>query len=199
MDRLADFNLGRPRPGFRLAGRRKTDDQNVDVKAVGRGRTELLSGGKWFLLQIEPQDVPKKLPKEVALLGYEFQVASPGTISLKPDRLGGHPLAVRFAHRPGSLAAVKPDYPTTDHVELAFWCPMGWMKLGQTGLAAGERTLEFRISAWSEEDIGKDVFQGIMFACDATCLTRAPSGLTASTGPTRTGRAQQDKQAAGQF
>jgi beta-galactosidase len=124
---------------------------------------------------MEQQDVAKKLPKEGALLGYQFQVSSAGNYEVW-SRIGWEGIRSPFDWRvdQGPWRSVQPDYPTTDHVELAFWCPLGWMKLGQTDLTAGKHSLEFRISAWSKKENGKEVSQGIMFACDATCLTRGP-------------------------
>ena len=140
---------------------------------MGWGRAELLSGGKWLLLQMEQQDVAKKLPNQGALLGYQFQVASAGNYEVW-SRIGWEGIRSPFDWRvdQGPWHSVKPDYPTTDHVELAYWCPLGWMKLGQTDLAAGKHTLEYRVSKWSKKENGNEVSQGIMFACDAACLTR---------------------------
>jgi hypothetical protein len=70
--------------------------KNVEVKAVGWGRTELLSGGKWLLLQIEQQAVAKKLPKEGALLGYQFQVSSAGSYEVW-SRIGWEGIRSPFA------------------------------------------------------------------------------------------------------
>ena len=132
MDRLADFDLRPPAAqilsGWKARNRRPRTSR---CKAVGWGRTELLSGGKWLLLQIEQQDVAKKLPKEGALLGYQFQVSSAGNYEVW-SRIGWEGIRSPFDWRidQGPWHSVKPDYPTTDHVELAFWCPLGWMKLG---------------------------------------------------------------------
>ena len=198
---LISISAGHPLAGHGqdsiwLEGEQPTT-KNVEVKAVGLGRTELLSGGKWLLLQIEQQDVAKKLPKEGARLGYQFQVATAGKYEVW-SRIGWEGIRSPFDWRidQGPWHTVKPDYPTTDHVELAFWCPLGWMKLGETDLAAGKHTLEFRVSAWSKQENGKDVAQGIMFACDATCLI-ARSLPTQRQAPARRGLARQQRQAGG--
>jgi hypothetical protein len=173
--------------------------KNVEVKAVGAGRNELLSGGKWLLLQIEQQDVPKKLPKEGARLGYQFPVSTAGNYEVW-SRIGWEGIRSPFDWRidQGPWRSIKPDYPTTDHVELAFWCPLGWMKLGETDLAVGRHTLEFRLSAWSKQENGKDVAQGIMFACDATCLARGPFRPNGKHRPDEDWQDAKDKQAARQ-
>ncbi len=173
--------------------------KNVEVKAVGWGRTDLLSGGKWLLLQIEQQDVAKKLPKEGALFGYQFQVASAGNYEVW-SRIGWEGIRSPFDWRidQGPWHSIKPDYPTTDHVELAFWCPLGWMKLGATDLAAGKHTLEYRVSAWSKKENDKEVAQGIMFACDATCLTRGPFRPNGKHRPDEDWQTASDRQAARQ-
>ncbi len=200
---LISISAGHPLAGHGqdsiwLEGEQPTT-KNVDVKAVGWGRTELLSGGKWLLLQIEQQDVAKKLPKEGARLGYEFQVATAGKYEAW-SRIGWEGIRSPFDWRidQGPWHTVKPDYPTTEHVELAFWCPLGWMKLGETDLPAGKHTLEFRVSAWTKQENGKDVAQGIMFACDATCLMRGPFRPNGKHRPDEDWQDSSDKQAARQ-
>jgi hypothetical protein len=171
--------------------------KNVEVKAEGWGRTELLSGGKWLFLQIDQEDLAKKLPKEGARLGYDFQVSSGGNYEVW-SRIGWEGIRAPFDWRidQGPWGSVKPDYPTTDHVDLATWCPLGWMKLGQTNVAAGKHTFEFRLSPWSKQENGKDVAQRIMFACDATCLTRGPFRANGKHRPGEDWQDATDKQAA---
>ena len=87
---------------------------------------------------------------------------------------------------PGTRSSRPIRPPTT---ELAIWCPLAWMKLGEADLAAGKHAFEFRLSAWSKPENGKQVAQGIMFACDATCLIAGPvPAQRQAPGPTRTGR-----------
>ena len=116
--------------------------KNIEIKAEAFGRTELLAGGKWLKLQVEQQDLAKKLPKEGALLGYQFQVSAAGNYEVwSPHRLRGRPLALRVADRPGRMAAGqavrsehRPDRP--GHLE-----PRGMAEAGKGRPRAGQARL----------------------------------------------------------
>ena len=61
-------------------------------------------------------------------------------------------------------------------MEIAFFCEVAWIHMGDAQLAAGEHTLEIRIPKTKDKD-GKP--QRILYASDAICLQRrrVPSQL----------------------
>ncbi len=56
-------------------------------------------------------------------------------------------------------------------MEIAFWCEVAWLQLGDQSLKAGPHTLEFRLPRIKNE---KGETQRILFACDAICLSAGP-------------------------
>ena len=56
---------------------------NVKFEAGGWGRDDYLSGKKWLFANIEPKDLDAKLPKEGAILSYEFKTDPPKSTTVK--------------------------------------------------------------------------------------------------------------------
>jgi beta-galactosidase len=173
--------------------------KNVEIKAEAFGQTELLSGGKWLKLQIEQQDVAKNLPKEGALLGYQFQVFAAGNYEVW-SRIGYEGIRSPFEWRidQGPWYPVQPTDPSIDLSDLATWSPVAWLNLGKADLAAGKHVFEFRVKAWSKVENGKQVPQGMLFACDAICLSKGAFHPNGKFKPGEDWQNKKDKEAARQ-
>ena len=179
--------------------------KNVEVKAEAFGRTELLAGGRWLRLQVDQQDVAKKLPAEGALLGYQFQVSAAGNYEVW-SRVGYEGVRSPFEWRidQGAWQPVTPTDRSSELTDLATWSPVAWLKLGKADLATGKHAFEFRVKAWSKLENGKPTRsastppQGILFACDAICLSQRPFHPNGKFKPGEDWQNQKDKEAARQ-
>ncbi len=173
--------------------------KNVEVKVEAFGRTELLAGGKWLRLQVDQQDVAKILPKEGALLGYQFPTSVGGNYEVWA-RIGYEGVRSPFEWRidQGPWQPIKPSDPGIDLTDLATWSPVAWLKLGNAGLAVGKHAFEFRVKAWSKVENGKLAPQGVLFACDAICLSQRPFRPNGKFKPGEDWQNQKDRKAARQ-
>ncbi len=78
-------------------------------------------------------------------------------------------------------------------MEIAEWCEVAWLQLGDQHLRAGLHTLELRL-AKTKDDKGET--QRILFACDALCLSAGPFSPNSRFTPDEDGRDDRDRQAA---
>ena len=166
---------------------------NIDVQRTGWGNTQFLSGEKWLHCSIEAGKVDKQAPDDGVLVKYDFRAPKEATYQLW-SRIG-----FEFARSPfdwridaGEWKRVGPDELTTDLMDIAFWCEVAWLQLGDVPLKAGSHTLEFRLPKIKN---AKGESQRILFACDAICLTAGKFAPHAKFKPDDDGRDDRDRQA----
>lgn len=167
---------------------------NVEVQRSGWGNTQFLSEGKWLHASIDADKVEKDVPGDGVLLKYALELPQEATYHVW-SRIG-----FEFARSPfewrideGSWTRVEPDALTTDLMEIAVWCEVAWLELGQSPLKAGPHTLEFRLPKAKNE---KGAMQRILFACDCICLSAGPFVPHSRFKPGDDGRDDQDRKAA---
>ena len=138
----------------------------------GWGPKEALSGGKWLSISLKADEVDKLLPDDGLPLSYTFTAPRDATYALWMH-LGYEAVRAPFDWRMdnGDWKTVGPEAPTVDVQELALWCPVAWMPLGEQPLSAGAHTLTLRVKKVKDAE-GK--FAACSFAIDAFCLDASP-------------------------
>jgi beta-galactosidase len=176
----------------------KFDAANVEVDVAGRGHKEFMSAGTWAAVYRSGASV-REMPDDGAILAYTFALPAGGKHELWA-RVGYSFLRSRFAWRidDGPWQVVEPDALTVNNVDVAQWCPLGWLRLGEPDLGsqAGKHTLEFRCKPYEpDRRDGKKGRPMVRFALDAICLhpgTFRPNGRHK---PNAEWRTEQDRQA----
>ena len=170
--------------------------QSINVKPDinPSGRPQLLSGGKWLTLHLDPGQIATQLPADGARIVYAFKVAEAGTHAVW-GRIGYEfarsPLDWRLDNRPWNT--VTPDDVTTDLTELNFFTEVAWFKFGRQDLTAGDHTLEIRIRSHKN---AKGELQRLLFGIDVLCLTTGEFLPNGRFKPGEDGRDARDLKAA---
>ncbi|MGM0486014.1 MAG: glycosyl hydrolase 2 galactose-binding domain-containing protein [Planctomycetota bacterium] len=109
------------------------------------GKPQLLSGGEWLMRGVKADEVPKLVPDEGIILEYAFDVPKAGRYNFWA-RVGWYSARADFKWRisDGPWKAVPPSYPTTNLMELGFFCEVSWADLGKVKLEQGANTLQIR-------------------------------------------------------
>jgi len=109
------------------------------------GKPQLLSGGEWIMNGLQGDDIRKLVPDEGILLKYRLDVPRTGKYRFWA-RVGWYSARADFEWRigGGEWKPVSSDYPTTNLMELGFFCEVSWADLGQVDLRQGATTLEIR-------------------------------------------------------
>ena len=143
---------------------------NVQVNNSGWGNAHFLSEGKWMHIAIGAEKVDAEVKTDAVVVQYPFEVEKAGVYEVW-SRIG-----FEFARSPfewrideGAWKAVGPDDLTTDLMEIAFFCEVAWIHMGDAQLTPGGHNLEIRIPKTKDKD-GKT--QRILYACDAICLSK---------------------------
>jgi beta-galactosidase len=165
-----------------------------NVKVAGWGRPHFLSSSNWLHVSVDEANVEKEVPATGILLAYNFTCAKAGKYELW-NRIGFEFARSAFEWRmdEGGWQLVKPDELTTDLMELAFWCEVAWLKMGEPELAAGQHRLQIRLTP-TKNDKGKT--QRLLYASDALCLHEGPFQPNGKFKPGETGRTPEDEAAA---
>ena len=107
------------------------------------GKPKLLSAGTWLMKGMDQADIRQLVPDDGIRLKYKMNVPKRGKYNLwarvgwfmaRPDfqwRVGG-----------GDWTEAPKTMPTTNLMELGFFCEISWTNLGSVSLEAGETTLE---------------------------------------------------------
>lgn len=166
---------------------------NVQVNNSGWGNAHFLSEGKWMHIAIGAEKVDAEVKTDAVVVQYPFEVEKAGGYEVW-SRIG-----FEFARSPfewrideGAWKAVAPDDLTTDLMEIAFFCEIAWIHMGDAQLTPGGHNLEIRIPKTQDKD-GK--MQRILYACDAICLSQGPFHPNARYKPGETGRDEKDEAA----
>ena len=145
-------------------------------------------------ISIEEDKVEQALPDDGILLEYPFRAAKQGRYEIW-NRIGFEFVRSPFEWRLDDEAwqPASPDDLTTDLMELATWCEVAWLKLGNVELTAGDHRLQIRL-AKRKDDQGR--WQRVLYASDAVCLSLGPFQPNSKFKPNETGRDSADEAAA---
>lgn len=164
------------------------------VNRSGWGRPHFLSASNWLHVSVEADKVEKEVPEAGIVMSYDFASQTAGRYEVW-NRVGFEfarsPFAWRLDQQPWQT--VGPDELTTDLMELANWCEVAWLKLGNVDLAPGAHRLEIRLPKLKDAQ-GK--WQRVLYASDALCLHAGPFQPNGKFPPGETGRTAEDEAAA---
>ncbi len=157
------------------------------------GKPKLLSGGEWIMKGMGPEEIKKLVPDEGIQLKYHLNVSQRGKYHLWA-RVGFYSARANFEWRIADRdwLQVPNTMPTTNLMELGFFCEASWAHLGQVELNAGRTTLELRYPKATGEN------QRMLVALDCLALVQ---GKFVPEGPFKPGETydgQFDRQAAEQ-
>jgi len=166
---------------------------NFKPEAGGWGNKSFLSGESWVHLALDADKVEKGLPDGGAVLKYTFAAGADGPHEVWA-RVGFEFARSAFEWRldGGDWARVAPDELTTDLMEIAFFCEVAWLKLGDRPLAKGEHAIEIRLPKVKGKD-GK--YERVLFALDALCVDPGHFAPNSKFKPGDDGRDAADRKA----
>ena len=118
---------------------------NVEVKTDEYAGDARLSGQKWLKVARDAEEIAQKWPQDGGLLEYDFSVTQAGPYEAW-NRVGLEGARSPFEWRidQGEWQTITPDMLTCDLVEMALWCEVAWIKLGDANLSGGRHTLQIR-------------------------------------------------------
>ncbi|MGA2499184.1 MAG: glycoside hydrolase family 2 TIM barrel-domain containing protein [Tepidisphaeraceae bacterium] len=172
--------------------------RNIDLKPAGAGNPQWLSGQQWLSVNIAPADVPKAVPKDGVLLGYEFKTLSAGKYEIW-NRIGMEFIRSPFDWRidDGDWRTILPTDFTTDLMELAVWNEVAWIKMGEVDLKAGPHRLQIRLLPRPSDPKNPDKgTAGILYCSDALCVYKGAFHPNGAFKPDADWQTDVDKQAA---
>lgn len=160
----------------------------------GWGRPQFLSEEKWLHLSVEAANVDQQVAGDAITIAYDFSIAKAGQYEAW-NRVGFEFVRSAFEWRidQGPWQTITPEELTCDLMELATWCEVAWLKMGQQALSAGPHRLEIRLPK-SKDEKGKT--RRILYASDALCLHEGPFRPNSRFKPDQTGRDALDQEAA---
>lgn len=164
---------------------------NVKVNNTGWGNATFLSEGKWMHVSFEADKVDDEVKADAVVIEYPFAVRKAALYEVW-SRIGFEFARSPFEYRidGGPWKAIRSDDLTTDLMEIAFFCEVAWLHMGDAQLTAGEHRLEIRIPKTEDKD-GKS--ERILYACDAICLHEGPFHPNSKYKPGETGRDEKDE------
>ena len=118
---------------------------NFKYAVQGGPKGNLLSGGKWLHMALEPADIATQVPAEGLLLSYNLPAPEAGEYELWA-RVGYEWVRPPFEWRigEGDWKPASNQMQTTNVMSLTTWVEVGWLKLGTVTLPAGPATLQLR-------------------------------------------------------
>ncbi len=107
------------------------------------GKPDLLSAGKWIMKGMSPDEAKELVPEEGIRLAYELDAPDDGNYNLWA-RVGWFRSRAAFRWRVGDgpWHDAPNDHPTTNLMEVGFFCEISWANLGEAALKRGKTTLE---------------------------------------------------------
>ena len=173
--------------------------KNMDVSGAGWGNQQFLSQQSWLNVSLDPDKVQNQAPKEGILLTYEFQAPSAGRYEVW-NRIGFEFVRSPFQWRvdQGDWQEVKPEDLTTDLMEIALWCEVAWIKMGEVDLTQGKHELAIRLLPTYKEENGKQVLRNILYCSDALCVYQGAFRPNGKYQPGEDWQTEEDRQAAAQ-
>lgn len=146
----------------------KPDSANFEYKVWGGDNPEVLSGGQWLHLGLDPNQIGPTVPADGLKLAYAFQAAEAGRYAIYL-RVGFEFIRAPLEWRldTGQWQKLPGDIQTTDLMNVAEWCEVAWVKAGDVELAAGEHDLEI-----SYREAGSD--GRLLIGLDCIALSKGP-------------------------
>jgi hypothetical protein len=139
---------------------------------ISQGAPNILSGGKWLQISIDPGSVDAAVPATGIILSYAANVTNAASYDIW-IHIGSELVRSPFDWRidQGPWQTVQPTDYTTDVQEIGVWAPVAWMDLGKQNLTAGSHTIQMRLTKAK----GKDgTYPQTTFALDCFCLSSKP-------------------------
>jgi beta-galactosidase len=158
----------------------ENNPRDAGYEMKGWGNLEFLSGSKVLSLNIPEGQGEKRLGKDGAVFGYEFEAKSAGKHQVWA-RIGFEWVRSDFDWRidAAEWKTCKSTDPTCDLMPIAFWCEVAWIQLGEVDLAAGKHKLEIRHLPQTRQDKGKTIPARNLHFTDCFCIcngTFRPNG-----------------------
>ncbi len=121
----------------------KADDKGFEIK--GWGNSQFMSEGKVLNISISEKENAKRLGKDGAVFGYDFEAKTAGKYQIW-GRIGYEWVRSDFDWRidNGEWKTLKASEPTSDLMPIAVWNEIAWVKFGETDLTPGKHTLQIR-------------------------------------------------------
>jgi hypothetical protein len=141
---------------------------NVPVNNSGWGNTSFLSEGVWMHISIDADKIDETVPEEGVVIKHPFKITKPADYEVW-GRVGFEFARSDFEWRldDGEWSKISSEELTTDLMNIAFWCEVAWLKLGNAQLDEGDHMLEIRLQKIKNE---KGEFNRILYAGDAFCI-----------------------------
>jgi beta-galactosidase len=138
---------------------------------VNDGPAEILSGGKWINLTIDPGKINETIPETGIILDYPAVVATTADYDIWAH-IGYELVRASFDWRidQGDWHTSTSADNTVDVQELGVWAPVAWLNLGKQNLTAGKHTLEIRLKRPTADAKAGN----FLFGLDAICLASKP-------------------------
>ena len=126
-----------------IAPSENPEDKGYEFK--GWGNSQFMSEGKVLNISISEKENAKRLGKDGAVFGYEFDLKSAGNYQIW-GRIGYEWVRSDFDWKidNGQWKTLKATEPTCDLMPIAFWCEIAWVKFGEMDLPAGKHSLQIR-------------------------------------------------------
>ncbi len=166
---------------------------SVKVNNTGWGNAQFLSDGRWMHISFDAGKVDDEVKADAVVIDYPFEIEKAGVYEVW-SRIGFEFVRSPFEYRidDDPWKAISPDDLTTDLMDIAFFCEVAWLHMGDAKLATGQHTLQIRIPKTQDKD-GKR--QRILYACDAICLAEGGFHPNSKYKPGETGRDERDEAA----
>jgi beta-galactosidase len=146
----------------------KPDIPEFELRPHGEG--SFLSGGKVAIMSIDERHTHKALGDAGKIAAWDFTTKTAGKHEIWA-RIGFEWVRSDFDWRidDGAWQTAKSTDATTDLQQLAFWCEIAWLKMGEQDLPAGKHSLQLRFMP-THEDKGKQVPARMLWMADAFCI-----------------------------
>lgn len=157
-----------------IEGETASTSEGAQLVRNPTAKPALLSGGALGFVQVQ-RDAVERLTDDGVTLTYDLQVAEGGRYELW-NRVGfenvGSPFAWRVGDGPWTRAEINRhgsphEVLTIDVVELDFWNPIAWARLGTVDLQPGAARLQIRLPRTRDND---GAWERILYASDALLL-----------------------------
>jgi hypothetical protein len=144
---------------------------NVKVNNAGWDNAQFLSEGRWMRISLDADKVEAEVKADAVVIQYPFEIKKAGRYEVW-NRIGFEFARSPFEYRidEGAWTKINPDDLTTDLMEIAFFCEVAWLKMGDVQPAPGEHALGIRVTKTKDKD-GK--MQRILYAGDVPMPTQS--------------------------
>lgn len=112
-----------------------------------------LSGGRVLAINVGKRDMESTIPKDGITLRYPFRTSDAGP-RVFWNRVVFENIRTPFSWRVNGgewQSNTQESHPINQVQELAFWNPVGWTRMGEQHLEAGEHLLEIRIDRQADD------------------------------------------------